>query len=97
MRRLYGRALDMNEVGVTCADGGYFYSKAAKGFSDYMRPHMLSVQDPLDAKNDTARSSWNIKTVRGVSAWHITARTHDATRVAPREAWEYYVGCGCHA
>jgi non-canonical poly(A) RNA polymerase PAPD5/7 len=56
----------MSEVGVTCASGGSFYSKSAKGFLDHGRPHLLSVQDPLDAANDTARNSWNIKTVRQV-------------------------------
>jgi non-canonical poly(A) RNA polymerase PAPD5/7 len=56
----------MSEVGVTCANGGCFYSKKAQGFLDNGRPHLLSVQDPLDAANDTARNSWNIKTVRQV-------------------------------
>ncbi|KAF6264754.1 hypothetical protein COO60DRAFT_19013 [Scenedesmus sp. NREL 46B-D3] len=64
--RLFGRALNMSEVGVTCADGGCFYSKAARGFLHPTRDHLLSVQDPLDAANDTAANSWNIKTVRQV-------------------------------
>lgn len=64
--RLYGRALNVAEVGVSCSGSGCFYSKKSKGFYQYDRSFLLSVEDPLDPSNDTARNSWNFKTVRQV-------------------------------
>jgi hypothetical protein len=52
---------------VTCSGEGCFYSKVDLGFLQPDRPWLLSVQDPLDMSNDTARNSWNIKIVRQVS------------------------------
>jgi hypothetical protein len=74
--RLYGRVLNLDRVGMSFSDGGAFYSKAARGFDAPQRrfggkgrgsggsSFFLSVQDPLDAHNDTARGSWNMKAVR---------------------------------
>jgi hypothetical protein len=42
--RLYGRALNVNDVGVSCNGDGCFYSKSATGFLTWDKPWLLSVQ-----------------------------------------------------
>ena len=67
--KLYGRELNMQEVGVSCAGGGQFYSKRRMGFFQPERPFLLSVQDPRDPDNDVARNSYNIGKVRDAFDW----------------------------
>lgn len=81
--RLYGRALNTSAVGVSCGADGAFFSKAARGFLQPERPWMLSVQDPLDAGNDTARGSYNIKMVRQVRRASVPAQQR-LRKQAPR-------------
>ena len=58
--RLYGRSLNVYEVGVSCAGGGYFFDKTDSHLYQYDRPHMMAVEDPSDDQNDLCKGSWNI-------------------------------------
>lgn len=58
--RLYGRSLNVHDVGVSCAAGGYFFDKHSSSLLQYDRPHMMAVEDPADENNDLCRGSWNI-------------------------------------
>ena len=45
---LYGRRLNMEEVGVSCRGGGAFFAKKDKTWSDPGRPFLLAIEDPQD-------------------------------------------------
>lgn len=62
--RLFGRTLYTDDVGISCRDGGAFYSKIDAGLDQPGRPFMMSVEDPADPTNDLCRGSWNILKVR---------------------------------
>ncbi|KAJ7300053.1 hypothetical protein O6H91_Y086900 [Diphasiastrum complanatum] len=61
---LYGRALNIRDVGISCRDGGRFFSKLSRGFVDAKRPYLLSVEDPQAPDNDIGKNSYNIQKVR---------------------------------
>ena len=62
--RLMGRTLNMEEVGISCSEGGAFYNKIDAEKDQPQRMYMLSVEDPADGTNDLCRGSWNILKVR---------------------------------
>eukprot|EP00192_Tetraselmis_astigmatica_P005246 CAMPEP_0117658106 /NCGR_PEP_ID=MMETSP0804-20121206/5687_1 /TAXON_ID=1074897 /ORGANISM="Tetraselmis astigmatica, Strain CCMP880" /LENGTH=528 /DNA_ID=CAMNT_0005464605 /DNA_START=120 /DNA_END=1707 /DNA_ORIENTATION=- len=62
--RLYGRTLNIDTTGVSCTNGGRFFSKRERGFLQDGRPFLLSVEDPNDAANDLARNSYNVLHIR---------------------------------
>lgn len=45
---LYGCYFNYNEVGISVRDGGSYYNKAQRGWSDYRSPGLLSIEDPGD-------------------------------------------------
>ncbi|GHP03124.1 hypothetical protein PPROV_000187900 [Pycnococcus provasolii] len=63
---LYGRRLSYVDAGVSCRDGGHFFSKSKRGdaWLQPSRPGCLCVEDPRDADNDLGRNSYNISHVR---------------------------------
>ncbi|PRW59743.1 non-canonical poly(A) RNA polymerase PAPD5 [Chlorella sorokiniana] len=67
--RLYGRALNNQEVGVSCRRGGSYFSKRQKGFFQPDRPFLYAVEDPNDPSNDLGRNSYNISRVRMAFDW----------------------------
>ena len=65
--RLFGRSLNNEDVGISCADGGYFFNKVDTEKDQPQRSYMLSVEDPADPENDLCRGSWNfIKVAAGI-------------------------------
>ncbi|XP_024524838.1 non-canonical poly(A) RNA polymerase PAPD5 [Selaginella moellendorffii] len=74
---LFGRSLNIREVGVSCADGGRFFSKVSKGFVDYKRPFLLAVEDPQAPENDIGKNSFQIPKIRAafVLAHRLLATT----------------------
>ncbi len=66
--RLYGRSLNTERAGVSCRDGGSFFSKQAARMLQADRPYMMSVEDPGDDTNDLCKGSWNIAKV-GWALW----------------------------
>jgi hypothetical protein len=85
--RLYGRVLNLNRVGITCKGSGCFFDRCSKvgflhsnrGKGGFVVPGRvtLAVEDPIDPTNDTARGSYNMKTVRqvgvcvGAGRWEV--------------------------
>lgn len=45
---LYGLYFNYNEVGISVRDGGSYYNKAQRGWSDYKSSGLLSIEDPGD-------------------------------------------------
>jgi non-canonical poly(A) RNA polymerase PAPD5/7 len=60
---LYGRSLNMKDVGVSCRIGGSFFSKKNRGFIDMKRPFSLCVEDPQAPDNDIGKNSFAIQKV----------------------------------
>ena len=67
--RLMGRTLHMDEVGISCSNGGAFYNKIDAEKDQPQRMYMLSVEDPADSANDLCQGSWNILKVEVTPAF----------------------------
>jgi non-canonical poly(A) RNA polymerase PAPD5/7 len=50
---LYGSYFNYDEVGISVRDGGSYFSKRQRGWYDFMKGHLLSIEDPNDP------SGWN--------------------------------------
>lgn len=61
---LYGRSLNVKDVGISCRNGGRFFKKKSKGFLDSKRPYLLSVEDPQTPTSDIGKNSFNFQKVR---------------------------------
>ncbi|GAQ89300.1 DNA polymerase sigma subunit [Klebsormidium nitens] len=61
---LYGKMLNVRDVGVSCKDGGAFFNKREAGTFNHDRPFLLSVRDPQDENNDIGKNSYNVQKVR---------------------------------
>jgi hypothetical protein len=74
--RLYGRVLNLNHVGIACKGQGCYFDRSTvpsfihnnrrRGGAIIPNHVTLCVEDPIDSTNDTARGSYNMKTVRQV-------------------------------
>ncbi|GIL46015.1 hypothetical protein Vafri_3108 [Volvox africanus] len=73
--RFYGRVVNINDVGISCAGGGQFFRKVDKdapddrrsnfvGWLNEDRAFLLSVEDPKDSDNDVCRNSFNIMRIK---------------------------------
>ncbi|KAJ6255449.1 inactive non-canonical poly(a) RNA polymerase protein trf4-2-related [Anaeramoeba flamelloides] len=47
-------------TGISINNNGYYFNKQIVGVFDFTQPHLPYVQDPLDSKNNTTRSSYGI-------------------------------------
>ena len=45
---LYGCYFNYDEVGISVRDGGTYFNKKQKGWLDYRKSHLLSIEDPAD-------------------------------------------------
>ena len=65
---LYGRKLNVSEIGVSCgggkAGGAHFFSKRARNWFQEKRPNLISLEDPQDAENDVGKNSYNFSQLR---------------------------------
>ncbi|MCL7036102.1 hypothetical protein MKW94_027898 [Papaver nudicaule] len=61
---IYGRKLNIWDVGVSCQNSGTFFLKTNRGFLNENRPHLLSVEDPQAPENDIGRNSFNFAQIR---------------------------------
>ncbi|KDQ61225.1 hypothetical protein JAAARDRAFT_124189 [Jaapia argillacea MUCL 33604] len=61
---LYGCYFNYQEVGISLRDGGTYFSKAQRGWLDYHKTFLLSIEDPGDPSNDISRGSYGITRVR---------------------------------
>ncbi|MCO5596595.1 hypothetical protein L7F22_050661 [Adiantum nelumboides] len=60
----YGRSLNFKDVGISCRDGGHFFKKKEREFTDSKKQLMLAVEDPQAPQNDIAKGSYNFQKVR---------------------------------
>lgn len=61
---LYGKHFNYDNVGISVARGGSYFSKSARGWASDKVPFLLSIEDPQDPTNDVAKASRNIINVR---------------------------------
>ncbi|KAL5511272.1 hypothetical protein ACEPAH_4487 [Sanghuangporus vaninii] len=61
---LYGRYFNYANTGISLRHGGSYFSKQARGWKDYYRPYLLSIEDPGDISNDISKGSFGIKKVK---------------------------------
>ena len=72
---LYGRRLNMEEVGVSCRGGGAFFAKKDKTWSDPGRPFLLAIEDPQDPTNDLGRNSYGVRQIKSAFEHAFTLMT----------------------
>ncbi|KII88238.1 hypothetical protein PLICRDRAFT_111020 [Plicaturopsis crispa FD-325 SS-3] len=65
---LYGCYFNYEEVGISVRDGGTYYSKKQRGWLDYYKRHLLSIEDPTDPSNDISKGSYGFNKVRATFA-----------------------------
>ncbi|KNZ46947.1 hypothetical protein VP01_680g8 [Puccinia sorghi] len=63
---LYGKHFNFDQTGISVRRGGYYFSKAHRGWQRERQPYLLSIEDPADESNDIAGGSHNILSVRSV-------------------------------
>ncbi|GBG58863.1 hypothetical protein CBR_g262 [Chara braunii] len=76
---LYGRGLNLRDVGVSCRSGGRFYPKRSTRMFNPDKPFLLSVEDPQTPENDIGKSSFNFSKVRAafIHAYTKLTAAHD--------------------
>jgi len=52
---LYGCYFNYEEVGISVRDGGHYFSKRERGWIDYYKTNLLSIEDPTDPCEYTLR------------------------------------------
>jgi non-canonical poly(A) RNA polymerase PAPD5/7 len=66
--RTYGRIINTQKVGITCQNGGSYFSKKERtDWINQERPYLFAVEDPADPENDIGRNSFNIILVLSVT------------------------------
>ncbi|XVF78420.1 hypothetical protein PTKIN_Ptkin14bG0131100 [Pterospermum kingtungense] len=75
----YGRKLNSVDVGVSCKEGGTFFLKSSKGFSNKGRPSLISIEDPQAPDNDIGKNSFNYTQVRSAFGMAFSTLTNPNT------------------
>lgn len=60
----YGRYFNYQEAGISLRHGGTYFSKSRRGWHDFRKPSLLSIEDPNDISNDISKGSFAINQVR---------------------------------
>ncbi|KIK46541.1 hypothetical protein CY34DRAFT_75895 [Suillus luteus UH-Slu-Lm8-n1] len=61
---LYGCYFNYEEVGISVRNGGSYFSKRQRGWYDFTKKNLLSIEDPTDSSNDISKGSYGIAKVR---------------------------------
>ncbi|KAG2154089.1 hypothetical protein DEU56DRAFT_437181 [Suillus clintonianus] len=61
---LYGCYFNYAEVGISVRNGGSYFSKRQRGWYDFTKKNLLSIEDPTDPSNDISKGSYGIAKVR---------------------------------
>ncbi|KAG1734310.1 hypothetical protein EDB19DRAFT_1639124 [Suillus lakei] len=61
---LYGCYFNYEEVGISVRYGGSYFSKRQRGWYDFTKKNLLSIEDPTDSSNDISKGSYGIAKVR---------------------------------
>nr|GEV54616.1 non-canonical poly(A) RNA polymerase PAPD5 [Tanacetum cinerariifolium] len=73
---MYGRKLNTSDVGVSCNEGGTFFSKKRKGFLNANRRSLISIQDPQAPENDIGKNSFNYFQIKSAFAMACSTLTN---------------------
>jgi len=65
---LYGCFFNYHEVGISIRNGGSYFNKAHRGWLDYGKSYLLSIEDPGDPSNDVSRGTYGMARVRATFA-----------------------------
>ncbi|KAK2463866.1 hypothetical protein APHAL10511_004171 [Amanita phalloides] len=65
---LYGCYFNYEEVGISVRNGGYYFQKKQRGWVDFHRNGLISIEDPADSSNDISKGSYGFQRVRTVLA-----------------------------
>lgn len=55
---LYGCYFNYEEVGISLRDGGNYFSKTHRGWQDFYKKNLLSIEDPTDPCEYFSLSTW---------------------------------------
>ncbi|KAG6915743.1 hypothetical protein DXG01_010040 [Tephrocybe rancida] len=61
---LYGCYFNYSEVGISVREGGTYFNKRQRGWYDYYKQELLSIEDPADPSNDISKGSFAFPKVR---------------------------------
>lgn len=61
---LYGRLFNYERVGISLLDGGRFFDKRDRGWTQANKPNLLCLEDPQSPDHDIGKSSFNWSAVR---------------------------------
>ncbi|TFK36381.1 hypothetical protein BDQ12DRAFT_699647 [Crucibulum laeve] len=65
---LYGCYFNYDEVGISLREGGTYFNKRQRGWYNYQKKGMLSIEDPADPSNDISKGSYGFPKVRATLA-----------------------------
>ncbi|KAF8630769.1 hypothetical protein AX15_002738 [Amanita polypyramis BW_CC] len=61
---LYGCYFNYEEAGISLRNGGYYFKKKQRGWVDFQKGGLISIEDPADTTNDISRGSFGFQRVR---------------------------------
>ncbi|KAH6902452.1 hypothetical protein BKA70DRAFT_1306935 [Coprinopsis sp. MPI-PUGE-AT-0042] len=61
---LYGCCFNYDEVGISVRGGGTYFSKRQRGWFDFAKRGLLSIEDPADPSNDISKGSYGFHKVK---------------------------------
>ncbi|EGN95678.1 hypothetical protein SERLA73DRAFT_60289 [Serpula lacrymans var. lacrymans S7.3] len=61
---LYGCYFNYEEVGISVRKGGTYFNKRQRGWYDFYKTNLLSIEDPTEPSNDISKGSFGIAKVR---------------------------------
>ncbi|KAH7438109.1 hypothetical protein KP509_04G001700 [Ceratopteris richardii] len=62
--QFYGRSLNVQDYGVSCARGAHFFLMAHRNFKVPLQPYLLAVEDPFLPGNDIGKASFNFRKIQ---------------------------------
>ncbi|KAL1815353.1 hypothetical protein ACET3Z_017927 [Daucus carota] len=79
---IYGRKLNISDVGISCNGAEVFFFKSNKGFLNEGRSSLISIEDPQAPENDIGKNSFNYFQVRSAFAMAFSTLTNSKTILA---------------
>ncbi|KAL8147812.1 uncharacterized protein LOC141708006 isoform X1 [Apium graveolens] len=79
---IYGRKLNISDVGISCNGAEVFFFKSNKGFFSEGRSSLISIEDPQAPENDIGKNSFNYFQVRSAFSMAFSTLTNSKTILA---------------
>ncbi|KIL67059.1 hypothetical protein M378DRAFT_326166 [Amanita muscaria Koide BX008] len=61
---LYGCYFNYEEAGISVRNDGFYFKKRQRGWVDYQKSDLVSIEDPADPSNDISKGSFGFHRVR---------------------------------